>query len=349
MSVDELIRSSLNEAAEKMHGQPAEFAKIKRRGARRRRVRYAGWGVATVVSVVAFVVVATPLDQGVDLAEAPTPREILADRVVTGEEWRAAGAAVVQCLTERGLEAEFDPVDGQFDVLGEDSDVNFEECWGTHIGVTVEQVWADQQYDPVADFEFYRDVVECTESITGVDYGDMTQDSLGFTSTEAQRTIDRALEEAPDIYDSCFEEVSLAVPARASSLADVFLAGSRGGLHYSLGLDAEGSLCAQVGFAGPTNVRRTAVCGVDDLEAIAYEDEGMVALAGYAPDTVGGITAVINDEIRLPLVLVPIPGQDLYGYGIIEDVELRFVELEITDETGAVVQRYFPSATFSDD
>lgn len=208
MSVDERVRSSLNAAADRVDGDPAGVETIRRRAVRRHRTRQAGWATAVVVLVAGFVALSRPLQPSVDLAEALTPSEILADRVVTEEEWEAAGAAVVQCLANQGLEAEFDPGEGSFDVSGDDSESSFEECWGTYMGVSVQRVWADQQYDPVASFEFYRDVVECTESRTGVDYGEMTQDSLGFASTEAHRTINRAIQEAPDVYDSCLDDVA---------------------------------------------------------------------------------------------------------------------------------------------
>jgi hypothetical protein len=147
---------------------------------------------------------AVPTPPALDLSDVPTPREILEDRVVTDEEWRMAGLAVVQCLDEQGIEASFDPEEGSFSVGG--TEEQFKPCWGTYMGVSVELRWADQQFDPIAEFFFYKNVVECTEQRTGIDFGEMTQDDLGFTSTEAKRTINRALDEAPDVYMQCFDE-----------------------------------------------------------------------------------------------------------------------------------------------
>jgi len=148
---------------------------------------------------------AVPTPATLDLSNVPTPLEILADSVVTDEEWRVAGLAVVQCLDEQGIEASFSPEEGSFSTGG--TEQQFSECWGMYMGVSVEQRWADQQADPIAEFFFYRNVVECTEQRTGIDFGEMTQDNLGFTSSEAKLTINRALDEAPDVYMQCFDEI----------------------------------------------------------------------------------------------------------------------------------------------
>ena len=82
----------------------------------------------------------------------------------------------------------------------------FHGCYVKHMGDSLQRVWGDARYNPEEDFRFYADVVACTENETGVDYGEMTQDSLGFSSTDAQRTANRALDEAPDVYDRCFTD-----------------------------------------------------------------------------------------------------------------------------------------------
>jgi len=207
MSIEERVASDLKSAASRVRGRPAGVEEIRRRASRRRRIVQGGWIAAALVVLAGVSVLATSLiPQPVDLADPPTPSEILADNAVTTEEWEAAGAAVVECLSDRGQDAEFDPSEGSFSIASTAEDA-FNECYGAHMGDSVQQRWSSQQYDPVADFEFYRDVVECTESRTDVDFGEMTQDSLGFASTEAQRTINRAIEAAPDAYHACLDEI----------------------------------------------------------------------------------------------------------------------------------------------
>lgn len=339
MSLDERVRSTLESAADRVQGHPAGIEVIMRRGLRRRHSRRAGWVVAAAVLVVGFVVLAIPLAPRVDLASARTPVEILADRVVTPEEWEAAGAAVIQCLTDQGMDAEFDADKGAFTVYGADPDTRLDECYGAYMGESVQKVWSDQQADPVAEFELYRSVVECTESRTGVDYGDMTQDSLGFVSTEAHRTINRAFNEAPEVYNSCFDDLTLDADSSMGTIVEEVVSDSQGDARYSVGLGPNQELCAQAGYG----FHSQSACGGADIEAVVFQGDGVVALAGYAPSPVAGLTLVFNGDLRRPLQLIPIPGREMYAFGAIETVEVDYVEIEVVDGNGDIIQRFFPS------
>lgn len=218
MTIDERVRTALESATWTLPDPillPA--SEVVRRGTRRRRTRQLRIGVVVAMLVVGFAVLVLPSDPtapagpGLDLANVPTPAEILADGRVTEEEFNLAGRAVVQCLSDQGFEAEFDPEEIGFEVIGgeplTDRGGALKECIATYIG-RVFHVWLNEAYDPVADFMFYQSVVECTSDLTGADYGEMTQDPMGFMSTEAHRTINRASAESPSEWDDCYHKIS---------------------------------------------------------------------------------------------------------------------------------------------
>lgn len=211
MRVEERVRSALEtEAAQTPHGDPIGAEEAMRKGGRRRTSKRVGVAVIIIVAFVGFVFLAIPSSNvpvagpGIDLDTVPSPAEILSDGAVTDDEYEMAGLAVVQCLADVGIEASFNMSDESFTTAGAES--TFDGCYQKYMSESVQKVWADQNYDPEADFRFYADVVECTEAKTGDDYGEMTQDSLGFASTEARRTIDRAIAEAPGVYEQCLSD-----------------------------------------------------------------------------------------------------------------------------------------------
>lgn len=136
-----------------------------------------------------------------------------------------------------------------------------------------------------------------------------------------------------------------------SQIVDEVIGGSQGNSFYSVGFDTDGVLCAETGASLELSRQSQGVCGDSDqpaapeyqeVAAMAYQDS-FVALAGWVPTTAASVTAVYNGEVRRTLELTAIPGYDLYAFGTIEDAPARFIEIEIRDETGEVVQRYFPS------
>lgn len=215
MTIEERVHSALEaDAALVTGGDPIGPEEAMRRGGRRRRTKRLAATAAVIVGLVGFVYLVIPpsstpvADPGIDLNSVPSPSEVLADRIVTSVEWNTAGEAVVQCLANRGIQATFDPADGAFSAVGAGAEEALKDCTTTYLTLSMQRVWADQNYDPVAEYEFYKSVVECTEARTGVDYGEMTQGVLGYMSTDAHRTINRALDQAPDAYDQCFDEIA---------------------------------------------------------------------------------------------------------------------------------------------
>lgn len=212
MKVEERIRTALESSADSLRDPNLLSAEvIMRRGTRRGKTRRFGIGLAIALFAVGMVLVASLTDTSepvvgtIDLADTKTPAEILADSVVTQEEFDQAGQAVVQCLAGQGLEGEFDSNDISFFVQEGGAAAALNECIATFMGSVV-NVWSDENYDPVADFNFYKSVVECTSQATGHNYGEMTQDSLGYMSTVGHRTVNKAQAEAHDEYFRCFDQ-----------------------------------------------------------------------------------------------------------------------------------------------
>lgn len=137
-----------------------------------------------------------------------------------------------------------------------------------------------------------------------------------------------------------------------SQVVDNVIAGSQENSYYAVGFDGDGILCAEAGASSDLSKQSEGVCGDSDhptapayqeIAAAAYQGNGSVALAGWVPTSAASITAVYNGEIRQPLELSPIPGYNLYAFGGIEDAQAQFIEIEIRNEAGEVIQRYFPS------
>jgi hypothetical protein len=142
-----------------------------------------------------------------------------------------------------------------------------------------------------------------------------------------------------------------------SQIVDEVIGESQENSFYAVGFDSDGILCAEAGASFDVSRQSQGVCGDSDqpdapayreVAAAAYQGDSFVALAGWVPTTAASVTAVYNDQIRRALELTPIPGYDLYAFGVIEDTQARFIEIDIRNETGEIIQRYFPSIGPSD-
>lgn len=136
-----------------------------------------------------------------------------------------------------------------------------------------------------------------------------------------------------------------------TQIVDEVIGESREHSYYTVGFDRDGILCAETGASLDHSRQSQGVCGDNDrsadpayqeIAAMAYQGESFVALAGWVPTTAARVTAVYNGEIRRSLELTLIPRYDLYAFGNIEATQARFIEIEIRNETGEIVQRYFP-------
>lgn len=136
----------------------------------------------------------------------------------------------------------------------------------------------------------------------------------------------------------------LSRPAETPQISRMFVeevvTGSEGDGHYIVGFDVEGNLCAEAGSVFGSH----SACGGSDLTVVAFRSDESIAVAGYAPMSVGGLTAIFDGDLRRSLELIPIPDRDAYAFGIVELVgDVQFVEIEVMDQTGRIVQRHFPS------
>lgn len=176
------------------------------------------WAFAAAFALVIFVgglsVWAIGLGQSPEAADGEpiTSEQILADGVVTEEEYRAGALAVVACLTEAGFDAEVDfdgsdpgsvnRLDGHasFSVDGGDgpeaSTEAFNRCRELHLSDNVSLGWqvALGQLDLGELREETTAVTECVEQETGQDFGELTYDEFGYLTATGQQTKDAAFE-----------------------------------------------------------------------------------------------------------------------------------------------------------
>jgi hypothetical protein len=145
---------------------------------------------------------------------ADSPDMILADNVVTDRELGMAAQATVECIREAtGSQDTYWEWQGEGDesviaITTDASEGTFNVCEAEHLRLA-NQVWARQRDpEPAEGFYFYAAAVRCTEARSGQQFGQLTQDSLGFASTESLRTINRALSEQREVYDGCLDDVS---------------------------------------------------------------------------------------------------------------------------------------------
>lgn len=129
-----------------------------------------------------------------------------------------------------------------------------------------------------------------------------------------------------------------------SRVVDEIIGESHETSHYAVGFDVDGILCAEAGATSEATSGSHASCVAGDrIVAAAYQGNTSVAIAGWVPTSATSLTAIYNGEIRRTLELTPIPGHDLYAFGAIEDAQARFIEIDVRDESGEIIQRYFPS------
>lgn len=129
-------------------------------------------------------------------------------------------------------------------------------------------------------------------------------------------------------------------PQTSRMFVEEVVTGSEGDGHYIVGFDIEGNLCAEAGSVFGSH----SACEGSDLTVVAFRSDESIAVAGYAPMSVGGLTAIFDGDLRRSLELIPIPDRDAYAFGIVELLgDVQFVEIEVMDQTGRIMQRHFPS------
>lgn len=137
-----------------------------------------------------------------------------------------------------------------------------------------------------------------------------------------------------------FENPASDPPLSSHEIVDVLVSGSKGDAVFAAGLNAEGEICATAG----TESNSGSACGrADDLTAVAFQTDTGLVVAGFGPSSMGGLTAVFDGQIRRPVNPVEVPGRPFVVFGVIEHAQPTFVEIEITDTDGDIIERYFPS------
>lgn len=150
----------------------------------------------------------SPADSGALM----TSEQILEDGIVTKDEYRAGVAAVVSCLKDAGFDAgaTFDePNSGTSSLSGragfwvdhsdearEAATEAMNRCHELHLSHNVGLGWsvALGELDLEALGEEFAATLECVETRTGQDFGDLTFDEYGYLTEQGQQTKDAAFE-----------------------------------------------------------------------------------------------------------------------------------------------------------
>ena len=144
------------------------------------------------------------------------------------------------------------------------------------------------------------------------------------------------------VVAALFRPTAQSVPQ--SDLVDVVISENEGTSYYAVGFDVEGLLCAEAGALSGEPVGSRASCVASEQRVIVtYLGQDSVAIAGWVPTHAVSATAIFDGDIRRTLELTSIPGRDLSAFGAIEEGQPQTLEIEMRDETGEVIQRYFPS------
>lgn len=122
-------------------------------------------------------------------------------------------------------------------------------------------------------------------------------------------------------------------------IVDPVVSDARVDAQFAIGRDDKGVLCAEAGSARET----LRVCGGHDLAALAFQTEEAYVLAGYVPMPVGSLTAILDGKHRRPLQLTPIPDAGMLAFGLIERASPAIIEIQVVDENGEIIKRYFPT------
>lgn len=131
----------------------------------------------------------------------PSPDEIMADGRVTDEERELARRAVFECITAAGADTTFELFDLD-PVVQRDYPEEYQNCLWDYAGLS-------RRNEPLpGDFDLgLLGVVECTEDLTGRDYGSKTVDEIGRLTAESHRTIQNAIDTDQASYDRCYAEL----------------------------------------------------------------------------------------------------------------------------------------------
>lgn len=171
--------------------------------ARAHHRRMGAWGVAAVLvvgAVSAAVVGVLRSPETVAPADGLiTSQAIMADGVVTADEYRAAVTAVVACLESAGIPAEADLGDGHASLSVAEVPERAEaeaRCFDLHLSDNVSVGWSVALGE--LDLAEWRAADErtfaCVEASTGLDFGELEYDRFGYPTPAGRAARDAAFE-----------------------------------------------------------------------------------------------------------------------------------------------------------
>lgn len=197
--------ASIEEAVEMAELAPADNARTKRPWV----YAIVGFSVAVAASIPLWLLNGSgqePLGTPDEIASGSFD-DIFADFKVTREEVELAGEKLSSCVTDRGGLGK-----GAGLSLGPRGEVGYttnapealETCWEELRMQEIVDAWSTS-IELIPGEIFYVSFAElaCTEARTGKTFGPMTTDHLGYLSDEGHRTLNRASDQEPFVYNDC--------------------------------------------------------------------------------------------------------------------------------------------------
>ncbi|GBE23858.1 hypothetical protein BMS3Bbin02_00123 [bacterium BMS3Bbin02] len=223
-----------------------------------------------------------------------TETSILADGIVTEEEYRGAVQAVVDCGRALGLEvtADFNDPNGHagFQSPGsiDDSRKQFDQCLVEYLPNNVSVGWSVSLGDVDLD-EMRNDAaarLACVENRTGQDFGELTYDEFGYPTPMSQATMEAALDyQEHEPWNACSKEL---FPERWSGAQEPdspvevrWEIMTRNGMRLFIGSRSEGG-CLEI----TDGARAIGVCGADTTIPLSFSTGALYGkgfIAGWTP------------------------------------------------------------------
>ncbi len=223
-----------------------------------------------------------------------TETSILADGVVTEEEYRGAVQAVLDCGRALGLEvaADFNDPNGHasFQSPGsiDGSRDQFDQCFAEYLPTNVSVGWSVTLGDGDLG-QMRNDAVArlaCVENRTGQDFGELAYDEFGYPTPMSRATMDAALDyQEHEPWNACSKEL---FPERWSGVEEPdspievrWEIMTRSGMKLYIGSRSDGG-CLEI----TDDARAIGVCGADTTIPLSFSTGALYGrgfIAGWTP------------------------------------------------------------------
>jgi hypothetical protein len=266
-----------------------------------------------------------------------TEASILADGIVTQEEYRTAVQAVIDCSREAGLDvaADFNSPNGHASFQGPksfgDPDKQFDQCLAVYLPNNVSLGWSvtlgdldltQMRIDTVAR-------LTCIENRTGESFGELDYDEFGYPTAISEATMAAALDyKDHGPWNACsrqlFPDLWSDVEQPASPSEARWEIMTRNGMKLSIGSRSAGG-CLEI----IDDALAQGVCGADTTIPLSFSTGALYGkgfVAGWAPANAARVVFTLADgsvvettdlgrteEYAVRFFLEPVPFDERFG------------------------------------